>query len=322
MAITGITALGVGMRCCDDPKRPVDAMIRQAIAAMPVGAPIVILVHGFRYNAGDPACDPHQKLFGTSRIPAKTGWADGLGFNRQALHDGLCIGFGWAGTAEAGMHPLTALCKFSHVYARAAATGADLADLVNLLGRIDPSRQVDILAHSLGARVVFHALRHLAFKNLGRVLLLGAAEYVSDVDQALAVNHRNPEAEFLNFTARENLPFELLFEYMAPRARPGDRVLSAHRSPAARNWVNIQIDHPATIGWLTKRGVRVSTRQIGVTHWGFYLRDGIFDLYRELIRRRHAWDLAKMKVEIADFRQRFIDDRRKTGWTIGQRARL
>ena len=153
--------------------------------------------------------------------------SESLDFSRHDPADGLCIGFGWEGVAEPGSASLAKSGGFCDGLWAREGTGTHLAQVINAIGALAPERKVDVLAHSLGARIALRALPQLERGNLGRVILLGAAEFESEALQMLAANTANRQAEFINVTARENDPFDLLFECFAPRRVEGDRALSA-----------------------------------------------------------------------------------------------
>ena len=124
--------------------------------------------------------DPHRSLFAFR--PAADhwkirSWPRGLGLAEDAGETGLGVGFAWPASAS---HLASLLARgrtgFAEVYDRAGACGAALAELVTLVQELAPGRPVDVLAHSLGARVALAALPHLG-RAPGRMILLGAAEF-------------------------------------------------------------------------------------------------------------------------------------------------
>ncbi|MEM9199547.1 MAG: alpha/beta hydrolase [Pseudomonadota bacterium] len=162
------------------------------MAACPPGAPIAVLIHGYRFDPGTPDHDPHRLLY--AQAPARqsaklASWTDGLGFG-AGPETGLAIGFGWPARA-AHLPSLVRLghTGFAEVYARAGAAGAALAALIAQIAHLAPNRPIDILAHSLGARVALSALPRLgpaAAGAVGRLILLGGAEYAGTARAALA----------------------------------------------------------------------------------------------------------------------------------------
>ena len=90
---------------------------------------------------------------------------------------------------------------------------------MSLIQRLAPGRPVDLIAHSLGARVALAALPHLEAAP-GRVILLGAAEYDARAREALDALISPSPPQVYNVTARANDPYDFAFEAFAPAPRP------------------------------------------------------------------------------------------------------
>ena len=104
---------------------------------VPPDAPIVIMIHGYRFHPEIAEFDPHRLLF--SHRPDRTGWKirswpGGLGFDEHDGRSGLAIGFAW----PARERHLPSLLRqrrtgFASVYDRAALYGRHLADLIGTI---------------------------------------------------------------------------------------------------------------------------------------------------------------------------------------------
>jgi len=295
MAILGLSAVSGRLRCADD-DTCVRSRLTHALATLPASAPVVIMLHGFRYHPDIPRADPHRLIFALNpeRFDTKTcSWPEGLGFEGDA---GLAIGFGWDAVPE-DLAILPDWTAIPLIYDRAARAGAALARALNMISEIDPVRRVDILAHSMGARVAMSALSKIRAPVLGRVILMGAAEYTSEVTRALAANRANRQAVFFNVIARENDLYDLMFETATPRSVKRDTALGAGCQMGAR-WLDIQIDNARTLDVLATRGISIATPSGWSSHWGFYMRPGMWSLYAGLIRRR--WELADLRRDLAE----------------------
>ena len=58
--------------------------------------PIMVLIHGFKYDPEDMACSPHTSIFGTEMHHHKDGnvqWLRHLGFCSGNANEGLAIAF-------------------------------------------------------------------------------------------------------------------------------------------------------------------------------------------------------------------------------------
>ncbi len=291
MAYLGVTAstgtiVPAGAVC-----GPLADTLAAALAPLAPRAPLVVLVHGYKFDPFHPAKDPHAGLF--ARGPRS--WAEGLGLGGAEPCAGLGIGFGWPAAAAHVPHLLTTRrTGFAHVYDRAETFGARLAELITLLQSLAPERPVDILAHSLGARVALAALPHLRTPP-GRMILLGAAEFDSRARAFLADAPAAGPAIY-NVTARANDFYDAMFETFAPRTGRSDRALGLGLG-GRPNWLDLQLDRAEVAAWLNARGIPLEPARARFCHRSFYTRRGAFALYRAILRRAPGWDLGTLRAE-------------------------
>lgn len=290
MTLIPITASPTGLSLAAPGGGAPEPAIRAALAALPPAAPVVVMVHGKGYCPGHPGCDPHALIFapraghGRSRFVS---WPRRLGFAlpgpRRPL--GLCLAFGWHSTG-----------RLRQATAAADAAALMLARLVQAIRRADPTRRVDLIGHSLGARVILGAVPLLAAGALDRVILLAGADFTSRARQALT-SPAGQTAEFLNITTRENDLYDFLFERaLSPFARAG--ALGRGLGGWA-NWLDIQIDHPATETALRAFGLPLARPRARICHWSVYLRPGVFRLYRALLHDRARLSLPILRAALA-----------------------
>ncbi len=298
MAILGITATEDGPRSATG-EADLSEALGSRLARLPARAPIVVLIHGYRFDPARPEADPHRSIFAVDApVDRRTrGWPAGLGFADDAGETGLCLGFGWPATPPAHLPTLlrSGRTGFAAVYDRAAENGARLAELIALVQRLAPDRPVDILAHSLGARVALSALPLLA-RAPGRVILLGAAEFDARALDFLAAAPSPRPARVYNVTARANDVYDAAFEMFAPRGGRGERAVGQGLRAAPPNWIDLQIDRAEVTGWINARGVALTPAQARLCHWSFYTRDGAFAVYEAILRRRPGWDIRSLRA--------------------------
>ncbi|MBI1219264.1 MAG: alpha/beta hydrolase [Rhodobacteraceae bacterium] len=243
------------------------------LAALPEGAPVIVMIHGFRFSPTVPGQSPHTHILSLEPVQdcwKAISWPRHLGFGRDDSSQGLCIAFGWEarGTIWAA-------------YAEAARAGAALAALMTRIDALRPGTRVEVLAHSLGARVTLQALAHLDRPILGRAVLMAAAEFRRPTEAALATP-AGRAAEFVNVTSRENDLFDFLIERLVPLFP--DRALGQGTGRGSANWIDIQLDQTETLDALVPLGHRIPAPDLRICHWSLYLRPGVFGLYRALLR--------------------------------------
>lgn len=297
MAYLGITATTARIRTARTGRHP-EEILRRQLAALAPDAPVVILVHGYRYNPNRRDQDPQRSLYAvadTRSCRRVRSWPRGLGFSRHRRSGGLCIGFGWPASAPHVQALLfSGRTGFSEVYRNAPRHGARLGQLVNLVQAIAPGRRIDIVAHSLGARVALAALPCIN-QTPGRIILLGAAEYASVArDFVMRAGFGTP-AEIYNITARFNDLYDAMFETFAPRVQGGDHAIGMGIGTDIDGWVDLQLDRRDVIDWINERGVPLRPSIARSCHWSFYTQTGAFEVYRAILARKPGWDIASLR---------------------------
>ncbi|KCV83268.1 hypothetical protein ATO10_00865 [Actibacterium atlanticum] len=245
--------------------------LKSALYATEIDAPVTVMVHGFKYTPFEPARSPHNHIFSLTPDQSRAksvSWPRHLGFDHGT--EGLCIGFGW----DASGHIWRA-------YNQAADAGRALADLTHRLRALRPGVRINVVAHSLGARVMFCALPDMAPGALHRAILMTPAELSSRAAPALATP-AGQTAQFLSVNSRENDLFDFMLESVMAPLRPSERSVGQN-APAHANWHDLQIDHADTLHTLDQLGHRIAPPLRRICHWSTYLRAGLFPLYRAVL---------------------------------------
>jgi len=300
MAVIGLSLTGGEVRCDTDPKATLGKALAPRLRALPPGAPIVILIHGYKFSPLH--ADPNREIFSlTPATPCfrNTSWPAGLGFRANGVSDGLCLGFAWP--AHDADHGGPVARRFARVYDAAAEAGAALGRVITTIDRLAPGRPVDLIAHSLGARVALQAARTLRRGRLGQIVLLGGAEYDSIALEALSAPGAKG-AQVFNVTSRQNDLFDLLFTRFAPSPKaPASgpaRPLSAGLGRQLRLAYDLPLDRAELAPLLLRRGVRLGPDPRRICHWSFYTRPGVLSLYAQMLRNRHNWTVPALKAEV------------------------
>lgn len=262
------------------------ARLWRLAAELPPGAPVVVMVHGYRYSPSHPRHDPHRHILSLDPAPGAArvaSWPRGLGFAPDSDRAGLAVALGWEARGALGS-----------AYRRAGETGEVLARLAGDLAQA-AGRPVALIGHSLGGRVCLSALAGAEAGSLSRLVLLNAAAFRDEATEALS-RPAATRAEILNITSRENDLFDFGLEQVLALGRR--RALGLGLGGAARNWLDIQIDDAAVLDALEGLGFPTERRAARLSHWSSYLRGGLFDLYRRALCQPRELPLALLRAHL------------------------
>ena len=242
--------------------------LSQKLSQLPPTAPIVVMIHGWRYAPGFARDCPHGSILSLDPPPEDrraVSWPRHLGLDGQS---GLGIALGW-----------NALCDPWRAHLRAGATGAALAEIAKMV-HAQTGRGVQVIAHSMGARVALAALPLVEPGQIDRLILLAAAETRGRAQAALQTP-AGRVVEVINVTTRENDLFDACFEWgihFGLRTSIGQGL-----GRICNTWRDLWIDQPATLQTLARLGHPLSDPPRRICHWSPYLRPGTIALYRALI---------------------------------------
>ncbi|MEL7091045.1 MAG: alpha/beta hydrolase [Pseudomonadota bacterium] len=243
--------------------------------------PVMVLVHGYKY---DPTClpfDPHEKILG---LATAAGWLRPLGFGLGDPDEGLAIAFGWRARGT-----------IWRAQSSARAAGRHLARVIRDLRTLAPGRPIHAITHSMGSEVVFEAVHHLHAGDLGRIVTLAGASYAS---RAVAAMHAaaGRTAELFNVTSRENDLFDVVFERLLAPDMAGDRAIGSGID--LPNVVNLQLDCPATLAALPRFGGVIAPPGRTICHWSSYTRAGALPFYAHALRHPQAVPLDALRAAL------------------------
>lgn len=280
-----------------------------AAKRLPDRAPLVVMVHGYRFSPHSPEHDPHRHILSLAPCDGArhaVSWPASLGFSARG-REGLAIAYGWEARGN-----------LRGAYARAADAGAELAGVIDRLA-VTARRPVALIGHSLGARVALAAMSRAAPGAVGRVVLLAGAEFRSCAENA-AASPAGMLAEIINITSRENDPYDFALELLLRAGRDGTVGLGITRP--RDHWIDIQVDQPETLAALRAMGFPVSDPVSRASHWAPYLRHGLFDFYRAALCQ--PWSLPlpllarHMPQRQAPRWSRLFEVRAPQSWSFGR----
>lgn len=253
--------------------------LQPALARLAPGAPIVVMVHGFRYCPSSAATDPHRHILADR--PATDHWKTVSWPARLGLRgaQGLAVGFGWPASGT-----------IWQAYGRAPRAGADLAALLDRIGTAAPGHPLHLMAHSLGARVGLHAMA-LAPRRVRRAVLISPACFRAEA-RRLA-----PEtgAEVFSVLGRENTAYDWMLRAVLPH---GGCTLG-RGGPGGERWLDLHLGAAHVRAGLARLGHQIAPPRARVCHWSGYLREGVWDLYRALIQRPGETPLPVLRAQLA-----------------------
>ncbi|WBU60741.1 alpha/beta fold hydrolase [Paracoccus albus] len=249
-------------------------------------APIIVMIHGYRYCPFRPEHDPHRHILGLDpHLPGARrlrSWPRALGFTADG-DEGLGIAFGWSARGS-----------LASAYRKAGHVGAELGRLIAEISQ-RAGRPVHLIGHSLGARVALQAVAATQPGSVGRLILMSAAELQPEAETAMD-SPAGHKAEVINVTSRENDPFDLGLELLVARAR--SRALGLGLSAPRRNWLDLQIDGAEMRAGLAALGFDIGDEASRACHWSPYLREGLFDFYRVALAQPWALPLPLLRAHL------------------------
>lgn len=328
-----------------------DARVDALARSLPSDQPVVVMVHGFLFDPhAVPTSNPadsdnaHARLyhFQDNDVDREirhhtTGWPLWLGLDEgdKTGKSGLAVGLAWHSAPGIAGSLLSAGKNFySRAYTYATETAWCLACVLMRLAQHPrlAGREIDIFTHSLGTRVVLRAIAMLAkhevnprlstakraeagqaWRRLGRVIMMGGAEYIFEAQLVYQRLHslgfdasaQGFGPQFYNIGCKENDVLDLLAENFGPRGF-GNHDVIGHNGlgsamPAPR-WLDVQIDSNPLREWFAAfDGLDICGDQPWNVwdHWYYYTHRGNMALYRNILRDRERYSIASLRAAVA-----------------------
>ena len=278
MPILRVNAVGCQTQCVQPNGTTVP--LADAVDQNLGNAPVLIMLHGYRYSPSQPHASPHNYILQDRHIES---WPHQMGYGTGTPDLGLCIAFGW----EAGG-------TIWRAHREAGRTGLVLASLIRHLSARGAG-PINIMAHSLGARVALACLPHVAPGMIDRMILMTGAELKSTAETAL-MTPAGRRTKVLNVVSRENDLFDFLYEWLLVPHQRGARTMAAGLS--LPHCVTAQIDHPDHLSGLHDLGFPIGITTRRICHWSSYTRPGLFAVYRSFLAGADALDFTDLRLSL------------------------
>lgn len=275
------------VRLCAGPERA--ALYPESATALPIEAaaatgdgPIIVMIHGFKYDPAKPAHDPNRSLFTEDGA-----WCRTLGVS-QPLHETATpsrnatgVAYGWPARGPVW-----------RAVDRARTAGTQLGQALAQMHDRAPQRPIHFLTHSMGAEVAFAALHQMPRNSVGRLITLAPAAYRSTAAAALE-SDAGKTTEWINVTSRENAVFDVLYERAVCPPQRRDRVIgTGWATPSA---ATVHLDCKRSLAQLRRHGVDIAPARARICHWSTYTRPGALAFYARLIHRPHSLPLTVLR---------------------------
>lgn len=243
--------------------------VTAALDALPKAAPIVVMLHGFRYCPSSTDANPHDSIL--SAKPRCDSWKAISWPKHLGLHGdkGLALAYGWPARGS-----------FWRAFGAAERAGHALGQVLSTIAQAAPGHPVHVLAHSLGARVGLIAAAAAPRGTVERMIFISPAIFHQEA--ARLCQHPNlAQTEVFSVLGRENTAFDTLLRL----AYPLGGITLGRGGPAHQNWLDIRLDCPTALEALGRLGHSIAPPRARICHWSGYLRPGVFGLYRALLLR-------------------------------------
>lgn len=253
---------------------------RPAIARLAPGAPIVVMLHGFRYCPSVAATDPHRHILSDSPETdhwKAVSWPAKLGL---AGADGLGIGFGWSARGT-----------IWRAYRQASAAGEELAMLLHQVSALAPGHPLHLITHSLGARVALKAMA-TAPGIVRRAVLISPACFRAEATQMAPDALRGTEV--FSILGRENTAYDLMLRAMMPHRG----ATLGRGGPQDPRWLDIRLGAPHVLAALNGLGHNIAPPRARICHWSGYVRSGVWSVYRALIHRPTETPMPLLRAQL------------------------
>lgn len=276
-------------------------LLRSTLNALAPKAPVVLMIHGYKFCPHNTPHDPHRHILSQHPIPDRpraVSWPQKMQLNGD---NGLAIAFAWSARGN-----------IWQAHRAAERAGLRLAALLQMIRRFAPDHPVHILAHSLGARVALTALPILAADHVHRMVLISAAMFRSEA-LALLSSEAGRSVEVFNVTGRENTFYDVLLRLAKPLSGA-----TTGRGVPCPNWLNLPLDRPHVLTQLSHLGFAVQRPNRPICHWSGYLRPSVWPLYRGLLLQPQTTPIEHLRTHLRvdqPPKRRFSTNRPLSFWT-------
>jgi hypothetical protein len=243
MSVFRVDSWGWRLVCPEQPARDYRQLLRHRLASLTDKRAITVMVHGAGFSPFSRRADAQGTLYARQMIPVRwqsRAWPTRFSNAYMQSSEYLAIGFGWNAMDNA----VLSKPNNQNLFDAAQTEAPNLATFINELSAMSEGRDINIVCHGLGARVVIQSFEHMKPNALSRVVILGGHEFSTNTLTALG----EPAAKGVSFY---NIRSDRLFasdqraNAEMPKSGPKDQVLALGFLFQRHNWVDIDTSHNA-----------------------------------------------------------------------------
>jgi len=180
----------------------------------------------------------------------------------------------------------------------ANAESTSFALFINSLKQVSEGREIYVMAHGLGARVVLQSLEHVTADAISRVVLADAHEFNTNALTALATSGAKG-TEFYNLQSRKLAGSDHRANSEYPKSGPKDQLLALGFMFKRANWVDFDTSSSEQRPLLL-RGAGFEPSEAKICRWSFAGDSAVDDLITRIINKAPYTDVNDLKNRLGE----------------------
>gem|GEM_PF-2973026 len=280
-----IDRCGARLACPDQPARDYRQLLAPKLCQTASPQPIVVMIHGAGFSPQSRRANAQSTLYDDARYNdacadqrwSRRSWPMRL-VNGPGQSDPLMtVGYGWHAINSAF------LSKPNHraLFDAARSEAGYFAQFINALALMSGPRDINIIAHGLGARVVLCSLEQVSATAIQRIILTDAHEFNSHALTALASTGAQ-QTQFYNLRSQALKKTDQRANVEYPKSGPKDQLLALGFMFQRSNWVDLDVSSELMRSKLL-RGRMPATAVEKICRWSFGGDRAVDDLIARIL---------------------------------------